>query len=407
MDEFLAFVEANPLFSGLTGATVAGAVVVWFNRLPAILWRRLLSLVTVSVDLTSTDEAYEWIARWLASTEYAKRCRRLTMSVISTAFDDRPRINLNTAEPVQFILFPALGVHLFRADGKWVWLTRETVDKQQGKTGRTAERMTLRVLGRNRGALMRILDTAYRMSVRVSENSVQIFTGEYGDWSLATERPKRSIESVVLPRGMAEHLVEDLEHFLGAADWYAERGVPYRRGYLLYGPPGCGKTSIVLALASRFNMGVAVINLTAVQDDAQLLMCFRNAPRNTFFLIEDIDAAFVKREHKDARGATFSGLLNAIDGIASRSGQVLFMTTNHIERLDEALIRPGRVDVRLHVPLADADQAARLYKRFLPGASEAEARAFGEEYAGKPPAEIQVALMSGHETVQRLIRYAA
>ena len=93
-------------------------------------------------------------------------------------------------------------------------------------------------------------------------------------------------------------------------------------------------------------------------------------PRRTFVLLEDADAAFSRRRvQTDAdgyRGAnvTFSGLLNALDGVASAEERILFLTTNHAELLDEALVRPGRVDMTVRLGEASRWQTERLWDRF-------------------------------------------
>jgi ATP-dependent 26S proteasome regulatory subunit len=163
-----------------------------------------------------------------------------------------------------------------------------------------------------------------------------------------------------------------------------------------HGPPGCGKTSFITALAGELHLPIYVVNL-ADRDigDTDLLQLFGSAQRHSIILLEDIDAAFGGDANADARdgvergsgggsaadscgggqvpsasarssktGLTFSGLLNAIDGVAAQEGKVLFMTTNHIERLDPALIRPGRVDKRVRFGLASSDSARRLFCRF-------------------------------------------
>ena len=85
-------------------------------------------------------------------------------------------------------------------------------------------------------------------------------------------------------------------------------------------------------------------------------------------LLEDVDAAFLERQANPAAGGggrlTFSGLLNGIDGVAAQEGRLLFMSTNHPERLDAALVRPGRVDVRIPFALATAAQASRYVRHF-------------------------------------------
>jgi len=94
-----------------------------------------------------------------------------------------------------------------------------------------------------------------------------------------------------------------------------------------------------------------------------------NVPARTIVLLEDADAAFSNRRQQDADGysganVTYSGLLNALDGVASAEERIIFMTTNHIDRLDDALIRPGRVDMTVHLGNATEWQVGQLWDRF-------------------------------------------
>jgi chaperone BCS1 len=91
-------------------------------------------------------------------------------------------------------------------------------------------------------------------------------------------------------------------------------------------------------------------------------------PARSILLLEDADAAFNKREQSSEKGfvsgVTFSGLLNALDGVAAAEERLIFMTTNHIDRLDPALIRPGRVDVKVLLDWPTTSQIRDLFVKF-------------------------------------------
>jgi len=158
------------------------------------------------------------------------------------------------------------------------------------------------------------------------------------------------MESVILDDGIADNMIADLKQYMASAQWYADKGVPYRRGYLLYGPPGTGKSSFIQALAGEMKMNLCHISLSGkgIHDDDHLNYVLNSAPDNSMLLIEDIDAIFVGRESVQKGGGgsrlSFSGLLNALDGVKSQEGKIVVMTTNHREKLDPAILRPGRAD---------------------------------------------------------------
>jgi chaperone BCS1 len=148
-------------------------------------------------------------------------------------------------------------------------------------------------------------------------------------------------------------------------------GIPWRRGYLLFGPPGTGKTSAAYALAGELRLKLCALSLTnpKLTDNVMADLLQRTPPRS-LILIEDIDAFFNSREKQDARiQISFSGLLNALDGVGAQEGRIIVLTTNHRERLDAALIRPGRIDLEIELGNATSSQLRGLLQRFYPEAN--------------------------------------
>ncbi|MEL6235840.1 MAG: AAA family ATPase [Pseudomonadota bacterium] len=187
-------------------------------------------------------------------------------------------------------------------------------------------------------------------------------------WERACDVPRRGIDTILAEDDRIERLLEDAQRFFAGQSWYAERCVPWRRGYLLYGPPGTGKSSAIRALASELDHNLAVLDIgkKGLGDD-DLVEALSSAPRDALFVLEDIDAVFSGRQADEGhKGISFSGLLNAIDGVAAQEGRALIMTTNHRDRLDPALIRPGRADLHVELGLIGGAAAARLFARFFP-----------------------------------------
>ena len=203
-----------------------------------------------------------------------------------------------------------------------------------------------------------------------------IYEPRTNEWEPFGEpRRRREFETVILDKNIAERILHDVREFLDSRDWYSERGVPYRRGYLLHGPPGCGKTSYIMALAGKLEYDICQMNLSnSALSDERLGYLLNVAPRKSIVLLEDIDAAFLSREDIDLNKSayqglgrvTLSGILNVLDGVASSEERILFMTTNYPEKLDPALTRPGRVDMKFYIGYATDSQLIRAFDRFYP-----------------------------------------
>lgn len=177
------------------------------------------------------------------------------------------------------------------------------------------ETVTLTTLSRDRTVFPQLLSEARDMAMRGHEGKLVIHTPWGIEWKpFGLPRRKRPLRSVVLEEGIGDKIQEDIKAFLSRRQWYADRGVscfvlfsgdpsyrccigiPYRRGYLLYGPPGSGKSSFIQALAGSLNYDICLLNLSerGLADD-KLIHLLSNAPERSIVLIEDIDAAFNKR----------------------------------------------------------------------------------------------------------------
>ena len=177
-------------------------------------------------------------------------------------------------------------------------------------------------------------------------------------WAAHGTRLQRSLSTVYIDEGVKDRLVRQHAKFFESSDKYDVCGITWKRNTLLYGEPGTGKTSTVLALASHFEKNVAKLTITPDMDGRQVENLFSQLPANTFLLVEDVDAVFVERA---AVGALdFSSLLNCLDGITTSRGLVCFMTTNHLLKLDRVFLRPGRLDacVEFAVPGVKEKRAA-------------------------------------------------
>ncbi|MBZ9715743.1 AAA family ATPase [Deinococcus multiflagellatus] len=378
----------NELAQGGLLIAVLSALAVQARTLPAQLWSWLKGRATLTLEVQGDDAAFPWLAAWLAAQPVGVHLRHL--GVVTRFNEQMGGQNLclgldRDGDEVNVRLVPLSGQVLLRYRGHWL-LARPSRTQRQlpGRaSGGFDHNLTFRMLSRARPVVAELLREAYEATAGRGDGRIEIHVPSYDSWSLAERRPARPLSSLIYSAGVLDTLRSDLDAFFQDRDWYADMGIPYRRGYLLHGPPGNGKSSLVAALAGAYGLNVCVLNLAAPElTDDRLNTLLGNLPRRALLLLEDIDAVFVGREPRSpAVKLSFNGLLNALDGVAAGEGRVTFMTTNHLSGLDPALIRPGRAD--RHLPLGNAtpDQVAGMLRRFWPAWTDAQVQALS---AGVP-----------------------
>ncbi|PVF93918.1 P-loop containing nucleoside triphosphate hydrolase protein [Serendipita vermifera] len=264
----------------------------------------------------------------------------------------------------------------------------------------TTQEIKISVVARSNDVIKKLVLEAKKLYEADSEHRICIFLADqHGYWRYNGSRQKRPLSSIVLEPGVKDMIVADCKDFLRSEDWYAERGIPYRRGYLLYGVPGSGKTSLIHALAGELGLDIYVVSLSAKgMNDTMLMNLMGRIPQRSFTRSVTRDSTstgvpLTKSTSSSSSNSTetdgnsnslsLSGLLNALDGVAASEGRLLFATTNHIDRLDEALRRPGRMDVWINFKYATKWQAEGIFKCFFPSLEDAAAKAEGAA-ASKP-----------------------
>ncbi len=195
-----------------------------------------------------------------------------------------------------------------------------------------------------------------------------------------------SFENLYLRKGQDNYLFDIVQSFLNDKKLMSDLGIPNKLGILLYGEPGCGKTTTILTIASFFKRDIFYINLKAIHTNEELKMAFdyansKHSNGGGIIIIEDIDAMsdiVHNRTNKTLlnntlnelidstdNSITLEYLLNLLDGTLTYDNSIVIITTNHIEKLDPALYRAGRMDNLIEMKKCDHYQISRIYKRFI------------------------------------------
>ena len=352
-------INDNDLFKGGLILGAGAALLAYARAWPMIIWGWIKYHTTVELDIPEGSEAFKWIDRWLAQHNYSlNRARRLTAIALKKNGESIPHIA------------PAPGRHYLFEGGRFLILkrSREPLETANAKGKAYSESMTITILGRTRKPALQLLKKAFALADKPKTTVTVNYCDDYGNWFRLLEKTPRPISSIVLPGDERQRIIDDTRRFLSSQEHYLKLGVPWRRGYLFYGPPGNGKSSMVFGLASELDMEISYLNLREI-NDTTLMRGLSDTPMNSILLIEDIDCMFETDNSRETNSqVSFATLINVLDGIASQDGQLIIMTTNHRDKLDPALIRPGRVDMEIKFENATTAQASELYQLFYPGA---------------------------------------
>ncbi|TFK44041.1 hypothetical protein BDQ12DRAFT_594079 [Crucibulum laeve] len=377
----------------------------------------------LTAHFSEEDTPYDWLMLWLSRRPEWQRSREFetTTRTSGPGGDEKSEWDIEEEEedrgwgdddgegrPKTRVVFqPTFDTtHTIYYRGHWLRVRR-------GRNQDGYEVLSISVVARSNTILKQLVLQAKKEYEAEAIHRIQIyFADAHGSWRWTDSRHKRPMASIVLNPGVKEMLLDDTRDFLKSEKWYADRGIPFRRGYLLHGVPGSGKSSLIHALAGQLQLDIYVVSLSASWiSDSTLTTLMGRVPARCVVLLEDLDAAFTRsvtrddnqedgdEKKKEGEGdnnnhnnnssggmgrrrrrdqlsdvntLSLSGLLNALDGVAAAEGRLLFATTNHLERLDPALSRPGRMDVWVEFRNASKWQAEALFRNFFPSEEDEE-----------------------------------
>lgn len=362
---------------------------------------------TASISIASNDRLNKEVLNWLGAQILTRQATRiLTASSEEVEKDawhyrrstrERNDFNMEKRVPIQYL--PTFGTTWFVFDSR-IFIVRRistsytstslmgSVPDEYAAAPEGDEPLVVMCLGRSVKPIKNFLETCRIFADQQSESYVTVRTckSQYdrGSWDTTILRPLRPLETVHFDEQTKTDLVTDISRYLDPVTrkFYNMRGIPYRRGYLLHGPAGTGKTSLSLALAGHFGLDLHLLHIPSVREDYELEALFAVLPPRCFILLEDIDAVGIKRrveatedsddEDDDDKSqmayrsrCTLSGLLNVLDGVASQEGRIVLMTSNFADKLDKALVRPGRIDQMIYLGFISPRSAELMFLRMF------------------------------------------
>jgi chaperone BCS1 len=349
-------ISSNAFFNGVIGASVITGCTLWAKNLVAAVRRLFARYCTTSFSVNNEDQLlYTYVNTWLRDQKIHRSPRRVIVQ--RDRKDSAPvRVGDSSAEDSKFH-------EISDVDSYYGWYRCMPVhisfDKKERENGPVLRTVSIRFYLRSPRWLSRLsAQFAQDASSHFSKAScLTVWTcSSWGSWT-PKSMPYRDLGTLCIPDADKDALIADITKFLGSYDKYSKIGKPYRRNYLLSGPAGTGKTSLVWAIATHLNKDVYVF--TDLAKMKSLADSYDGIPPGSIIVYEDVDCvgANVERRKPSGKksdpeetssltpqGPSLSQFLNTLDGAYSLQDTMVFLTTNFPEKLDEAITRHGRVD---------------------------------------------------------------
>lgn len=374
-DQLNAYSKTNPVVAGVISLWGV-ALLSWALRdVPKKFFGFIKTQTTTTLSFdnapTGTNrETFNSFLTWLEQSPWMKWSRSMSLNGFGHSFKGKWQEGV--------VVGIGGGTHFFMHNGWPFWVHRV---KEEGQNGihYVLYRLTVTTLGRKRS---RLTDLIKQFEYKETDGKPDIYIFAQQAWMRLTTIAPRKLDSVIVAGGAKEVLIADLDRFLANRAWYEERGIAYKRIVNFNGPTGTGKSSLVKAVASHYGMNICLLNLS-MMTDALLIQVLHTAPANSIILVEDFDntpavriregmkpvskpmpnaiqtassaliAGMVKADNdlSALTGLTLSGVINAFDGVVPLDNKIIFMTTNVLDEIDPAMLRAGRTDLILEIPL--------------------------------------------------------
>ncbi len=371
LDSLIQMGQTNPMLSGLIGVYIGGVLTWTLRNVPASLYHLVMSRVIIRFSLL--DHGSEWgrdylqyrnFQIWAASQPGIVFSRHFTNAVNQTA-DDVDNIG------------PYTGLHIFRFKGKIFWYRIYTLDSSGSEKQKMG--LTISTLGKDINLLKNLYKEFNRLHLTPKDPGCYTLTDEM-EWEFVSKPSLRTFDNVYLNKGKKDELLDRIDFFVNNKEFYVQRGLPYKLSIMMSGPPGTGKTSLVKALANYTGRPTYILPIASLSANG-LIKALATATGG-IVLIEDIDGTDVVNKrptNEDTNGTigakleslikpNLSAVLNAFDGVIEVNDLIIISTTNHLDKLDPAYLRPGRTDLLLEIPLLQhsdiVDASKRLYDNF-------------------------------------------
>lgn len=362
-NEILEYVKTqlstNQFFSAAAFASVLTAVLMSLKGVPKSIWERIIRITTYKATVYQTEELYYHLTQWFNENHKVK-VRNVEFSSGPPRGEEFPAVDSDSTDlietPVDDYFYKWVDWRLVR-----ISYGKEKLENASSLKSAYLKNYTFRGIFASKAIrnLMEKINDEYSKKAK----SQHVYQSEHHYFQRISKVGGKKISEVILKDETKSKIIKDIEEWRSSKSEYIRKGIPYKRGHCYYGPPGTGKTTIVKALAKEYGFNIYNLNLKKTEDD-DLLYLLRDIEPGSILLFEDIDSTFDKRKRIGTKGVTFSGFLNALDGIVELNGVLVIITTNHVEKMDSALLRAGRMDLKIEIGYSSEKEISDYLSRF-------------------------------------------
>lgn len=356
--------KSNPIVAGAVSLWGLSVLTFILKGVPARIWGFFKHHLTTTLTINSADSIFYDFLAWVND-------RKIDISVRSFNFNNSSRFGWGHAQ-----MTIGYGLIFFRFGSKIMSMRRFKIDANQ--TSESKETITISIIGRNSKIFADIF-LAIQEKKNEDKKYIRIYTYSDG-WKSNNKIYKRGLETITIPKENRQLILNHVNGFINSKDWYLGNGIPYRTGILFHGPAGTGKTSLIKAICAEFGKDLYVIDANSM-GDTTIRNAMSSVPEGAIVALEEIDtisssrAEIVRSDESSNEPVakeiklsllSMSGLLNALDGIVCGEGRIVIATTNYPEKLDPALVREGRFDLKIHVGYFTNETLMLYMKRLYP-----------------------------------------
>jgi len=335
--QFSEYAKVNPVLAGAFSLYALGAVTFLFRGLPVSIFTFIKNQLITTLTFSNsgygyTIENFSSFLVWFEKHKWSKYSRALSMDYNNDY--DKSSMTVGVGS----------GHHFFFYKNRFFILHRY-VEAKAGSS-QLIHIIHLTMVGRKKKILYDLID---EFSYKLPEHKLSVWKYN-GEWSVCSTIEQRKLNTVIIDKTIKNKILSVIDEFKDSQDWYIERGIPYKKIFILHGIPGTGKTSLIKSLAGFYGKNLCLINISSMTDSSFEAALY-SVPENSFIVIEDFDSTSAVKSRDDSanpfsdiKPLSLSGILNSLDGIVSLNDKLIFLTTNVLDKIDSALLRKGRVD---------------------------------------------------------------